>query len=372
MAYNRKRRRNMFLMRVNSMVVEADPVTMIIAGAVVIGFVLLLVITSRTSAGSSTNTGGVRFTGPAFKRRAKAIGLTKGELKILESAIKRFGIKNPMGLLSNSPILDASLKRLISEADTQIFEEKAREAQKVLIFRIKQKIERNSSSKAAVSGTKQMTTGQNIALSPQGGGRYQSKVIANLRGGVAVQVPVDGAGNQLRWKKGTPVQAFFWRKNGQGFSFNSKIVGYTNIRSMSGLMLQHSNTVTQAQQRRYRRKPLERPAYFYPIRVIESGTGRNKTRKAIVESKNSALGTIMDISAGGCSLKTSYPQASGSLIKVEFETHGRKRITVFGKVINARKSRPVGGVMHIMFTKISRTNLNRINSYVYDFGTTES
>jgi hypothetical protein len=31
------------------------------------------------------------------------------------------------------------------------------------------------------------------------------------------------------------------------------------------------------------------------------------------------------------------------------------------------RMRPTGGLMHVMFTRISRTNMNKINSYIYSF-----
>jgi hypothetical protein len=43
-------------------------------------------------------------------------------------------------------------------------------------------------------------------------------------------------------------------------------------------------------------------------------------------------------------------------------------VAVYGKVKNVRKAEPMGGVMHVMFTRISSKNLNRINSFVYDIG----
>ncbi|MCK5201648.1 MAG: PilZ domain-containing protein, partial [Spirochaetales bacterium] len=170
----------------------------------------------------------------------------------------------------------------------------------------------------------------------------------------------------IRWKKWTKVQVFFWKHNGQGYSFSSKVSGYNNIRGVPSLFLQHSRSIQQAQQRKYRRKPLGRPAYFYPIRIITSGFGRNQKRKAVVDTSAGILGTIIEISAGGCSMRASYPLGAGELLKIEFEASDGEKIIVFGKNKSIKRIKPMGAVMHIMFTKVSQKNINSINSYIYD------
>ena len=259
------------------------------------------------------------------------------------------------------------MKRTILEIEHQPTTPQSREAQKLALYRIKQKIERNSNVKQGVSSTKQVKLGQRIAISPEGGGRYQSVITSNLRDMLGMQIPFDSNNKQLRWKKGTKVKTFFWRKNGQGFSFASKVIGYNVVRGIPSLFLQHSNSVKQAQQRRFRRKEINKPTYFYPVRIITTGVGRNQKKKAMVETRNNSLGTILEISAGGCSIRSNKPLGAGQLLKIEFETGVKQGVFAFGKVKNIRKIKPMGGIMHIMFTKVSRQYLNRINSFIYDF-----
>lgn len=66
-------------------------------------------------------------------------------------------------------------------------------------------------------------------------------------------------------------------------------------------------------------------------------------------------------------MRSSYPLNRGELLKIEFETEKRQKVTVFGKVMGMTKSYPTGGIMHIMFTRVSRSHMNRINSFIYSF-----
>ena len=145
------------------------------------------------------------------------------------------------------------------------------------------------------------------------------------------------------------------------------MLGYDRIKGKVCILLHHARTLKREQQRRYRRTPIHRPCFFFPVLVVDSGSGRRAEKKAVVQTTRRYLGNLTDISAGGCSINSVYPLQSGSLCKIEFELARRQRITVFGKVKSIRKSGFRTRVMHIMFTKMSSHYLNQIYLYVYDF-----
>ncbi|MBN1649082.1 MAG: PilZ domain-containing protein [Spirochaetales bacterium] len=330
-------------------------------------FIVIMLIAARAgSKRSGRGKSSVARGGTSFKRTARRIGLENFEIKILINLARKYQINNPNTFLNNSPAFDSVLRKSIEEIDMLSSEPNVKESRKALLFRIKQKIERNVQKTTNFTGTHQIKINQHLAISPETGGRYQSKIISNLRNNMGVQIPVNNRGQQIRWQKSMRLKVFFWKNNGQGFSFSSKVMGYNTIRGLPCLFIQHSNNIQQAQQRRFRRKELEKPAYFYPVRVVTTGFGRNKSKKAFVDSRAHSLGTVIDISAGGCALKSAYPLEGGQLVKIEFDTVKGTHVTVYGKILSMRKSRPYGGIMHIHFTKISREHLNKINSYVYD------
>ena len=348
--------------------------TSIIIGIVVFFvFVILLIISGRSSgsgsnSGSSSNSFGRsnKYNKRLFKKRATSLGLNKPEIRTLEYLIKTYSVKDPYNLLKNSKTLNSTLKKAFSRLRDDIAPQNIKEGQKLLLYRIKQKIERNSEKKQIMTGTKQLNPGQKLHLSTPGGTRYESQVSSNLKDYLGAKIPRDDHGNQIRWKKWTKIQVFFWKSNGQGYSFSSKVSGYNNIKGVPSLFLQHSKSIQQAQQRQYRRKAIGKPAYFYPIRIITSGPGRNQKKKAVIDNNSGILGTIIEISAGGCSMRASYPLGIGELLKIEFESFDGEKITAFGKNKSIKRIKPMGAVMHIMFTKVSQKNINSINSFIYD------
>jgi len=321
---------------------------------------------SRSSARSTGENGRSVFKRRVFRRVARNMGLTKQQTQTLENLVTRYRIGNPYIIFSNTSQLDFILKKGMKEIDEKAAPEEIKEAEKLSLFRVKQAIERNYKKKQVISTTRQLRSNQEVIIQSPTGEKYPSRVSSNLKDVLAIEVPKDRNGEPIRWKKWTPVKIFFWKPNGEGFSFTSKTMGYNNVGGSSSLLIQHKNNIIKAGQRRFRRKEVEKPVYFYKINIIETGIGKEKRKRAVVNEKGRILGTMLDISSGGCSIKTNHPLDKDSLIKIEFETERRNMVTVFGKVRHLRRSAPLGGIMHIMFTRISKRNLNKINTYVYD------
>ena len=351
---------------------NANTTTIVIIVVVAVAFIALLlfagVVASKRSRNGSGGSG--KFRKGTFKRRATRLGLSKNQIRTLENIIERYKVKNPYSLLVNSPQLDFYLRKAVQEVEDQVADENVKEGQKLSLFRVKQIVERNSQKSQVIANTKQLKSNQAVAISGQEGQQYRSSIVAVLKDSIAAETPQDDSGNQIRWKKWSTVKVFFWKHNGEGFSFNSKVSGYNTFKGVASVFIQHSNKIEKARQRRFRRKELDRPCYFYPVRILTTGAGRNRVKKAFVESNRGAMGTILEVSAGGCSIQASKPLNKGALVKIDFETERTVRIASFGKVVNLEKDTSTSSVMHIMFTRVSRKNLNRINAYIYEYGNT--
>jgi len=85
------------------------------------------------------------------------------------------------------------------------------------------------------------------------------------------------------------------------------------------------------------------------------------------ETNLRTLGTVVDLSAGGCAIQTMSPFDRGKLVMVEFDIDRKAPIRAFGKVMSVHRRKGRGGIMHVKFTGVTRQHLNRICSFVYDF-----
>ena len=351
---------------------QADTNTIVLAAIIIGIFVVILLVAGaankRRGATGGGSSGSRKYTKGGFRRRGKQLGLSKAHITTLEFLRQKYQVKSPMVLLQNSRQLDFYLNKAVREIDEQVASEEVKEAQKLTLYRIKQIIERTGQKSASINSTKQLKPGQRISVTGENETRYESRIVAILKDGVVVEVPASEDGSQVRWKKWSPVLAHFWKSNGEGFSFQSKVAGYNTFKEVPSIFLQHSNRIQVAKQRKYCRKSIDSPCYFYPVKVMPVGTGRNAQKRAYVDKKRGMLGTIVEVSAGGCSIRATRTLPKGSLIKIDFETERAKSVSSYGKVVKVRKEEGLGTIMHVMFTKVSKLNLNRINSFIYEYG----
>jgi c-di-GMP-binding flagellar brake protein YcgR len=309
-----------------------------------------------------------RRSGASFRRGAKAMGLPGPHIDMLENLVRLCKVKQPFLVFSNAGLLDDTLKKgLYSIENARDLTLEEREHRKAIIFQIKQLIESNARKGASLSSTTFLRPGQPVSVTPEGGQAFSSKVISNMKDFLTVAAPLAPAGVSTRWMRGTKLAVYLWRDNDAGYSFPSKVLGYDTVKGISSVLIQHSKTLRREQRRRSKRRELMRACFYYPIRIVEAEEGRRGERKASVEQNMRTLGTVVDLSAGGCAIQTLNPFDKGTLVMIEFDIDKKAPVRAFGKVMHVNRQKGRGGAMHVMFTRVTRQHLNRISEFVYDF-----
>ena len=301
-----------------------------------------------------------RYSRHIFRRTAKSMGLTAVQADTLERLVEATKIRQPFLVFSSPSLLDDVLRRgLYSIEANREAPDEEREARKSVVFGIKQAIERNARRGTVLRSTHLVKPGQVLSVGTEAG-KLQSRVVSNMKDFLTILAP---ATDSDRWPRGTPVDIYFWREGDAGYTFRSKVLGYDTVKGLSCVLVQHSKTLRKEQRRRARRKELMRACFYYPVRIADAGT----QRRAVIEHNLRSLGTVVDLSTGGCAIQTLAPFEPGRLVMVEFDIERRTPIRAFGKVRGIRRVGARGGVMHVMYTRVTRQYLNRIFEFVYDF-----
>jgi len=336
-----------------------------IAGVIVL--ILIGTFLGRRARPSATETA-EKISSGVFRREAKRMGLSGFSIDMLENLVRMCKVKQPLLVFSSASLLDDTLKKgLYSLDNSRDLTDEERENRRATIFHIKQTIERNARKGAVLRSTNSLRPGQLLTITPEGAAAYSSKVISNMKDFLTVSAPAQPAGTDTRWMRGTKLSVYLWRDNDAGYSFVSKVLGYDTVKAVPSVLIQHSRTLRREQRRRNRRREIMRQCFYYPIRIVETGQGRKLERKASVEQNMRTLGIVVDLSAGGCAVQTMNPFDRGKLTMVEFDIDRKAPIRAFGKVIHVHRKKGRGGIMHIMFTRVTRQYLNRISEFVYDF-----
>ena len=334
------------------------------------GIVALLLVASLISRRRALRAGDAlqRYNSGVFRRTAKSLGLPEPHVAMLENLVRLCKVKQPFLVFSSASLLDDTLKKGLHSIDsTRELSAVEKERRRAIIFQIKQIIEANARKGTVLSSTTFLRPGQSLSVTAESAAPFSSRVISNMKDFLTVSAPAAPAGAATRWMRGTKLAVYLWRDNDAGYSFVSKILGYDTVKGVSSILIQHSKTLRREQRRRSRRRELMRACFYYPVRITDSDAGRRGDRKAVVETNMRTLGTVVDLSAGGCAVQSLNPFDKGKLVMIEFDIDRQVPVRTFGKIMHVQRQKTRGGVMHVKFTRVTQQHLNRISEFVYDF-----
>jgi c-di-GMP-binding flagellar brake protein YcgR len=194
---------------------------------------------------------------------------------------------------------------------------------------------------------------------------YPVRVLNSKGDSVLVECPKNSLGSTIKIPVGAKVSLAFFTKSSKGYAFDSKVLGVQDNVKGPALKLAHAARIKPLVQRRFRRRQASAPCAFYLVTVREVKVGRKIERKMAVD-KRRFTGTIMDISIGGCSIRTASTIQPGSRLKIEFEFADTPSLAVLGQVLRINKG-GMNSTVHIKFLKVPSRAQNSINALVFEY-----
>ena len=322
--------------------------------------VLILFAVVRNQAGPSTHSS---FSKAAFRKAARAAGLSEDELRFLEEYARVLGVSNPDFTFRNPQRLDAFFKDAFKQIEKTAASEADADDRKARLFAARESLTHASAEGGGVRSTRQLGRGSPLTFIAPGEESYPSVVLAVEPSGLAVEPATDSYGAALRFHRGTKLSCFFYAKGHQGYQFTSRVIGWEKIGGKDAMVLAHSEEVGALPASKHARREMKASCIFYRV-AVSAAIAKGKKGKAKVENLPYP-GTITDISAGGIGIQCANPLAAGEYAKIVFNTGGQDQ-AAFAKVLRTNRAK-MGGVMHLQFVKISRQGLNAVLSYVYGY-----
>ncbi|MFO8064163.1 MAG: flagellar brake protein [Spirochaetota bacterium] len=347
-----------------------DPATNAITIAILVGLFIVgalgALLSSRGGRSGRSSKGGGLFTSLNVKRTARDAGLSRDQVRTLLGLIRRYNVQDPMRLFREDAYLSGLVRRAIRDLDSSSMSDSERETLKSGIFQVKRLLGLYMAGKGTLGSTRRLRLDREVQISPDDNEWYETTITGNVPEALVVGAPVDRSNRPILWSKGTSLTCrVLTEGTGKVYSFKTHVNGIRKSRSGTGMLLAHTTQIRESQKRRFPRRDVDIPVFFWPVFIMSVGTGRHAKKRAFVSDERRNFGRLEDISAGGCSIRTQRPLKGGTLIKVEFETWDRTKLSAFGKIRSTQRTPLRNGIMHIMFTRVSRKNLNMIQSYVY-------
>jgi len=331
-------------------------------GIVVLGLILLNTFRSKnkpiTGGGKhASTTGSSFFSGLTLHRLTSELGLNREQVKMLDYVMKSGGITNPERFLNSPNLLDKQFKRAYRLIERTAADEEELNDRLSVLFSTRNIIDSNTKGSTATS-SRQIPEKVQMVLTIDKV-NYLVHVISSRGDILLVESPKRAAGSLLHPAKGSKATLSYFAKSSKGYLVETRILGSTDTVEGPALQLAHSGQIKKLTARHFPRRQIIIETAFFFVHYD------SQTKKSIVDTRR-CNGKIMDISAGGCSIKTNVPVSSGQRLKIEFLHNDNSIIAALGEVLRTSRS-GINTIMHIKFLKVPRRSLNKINAMVYEY-----
>jgi c-di-GMP-binding flagellar brake protein YcgR len=292
-------------------------------------------------------------------------GLTDEQAVYFRQLCAKQKIETPESYFSDGAKSDVLFTTLITGLQAVHPATPESERTKTLIFMIREHIDNARKTGTRIASTRQMSPGELLSLSVKSGERYTADIMQNTERGLLCAAPRDSFGNELPSAPGTKLDVFFAAKNGPNYRFETKIARDETEGNGSRMILAHTDSVERMPDRRHDRKDFRKEAFFSTVTVANVVSGK-KTEHKFFPSPKIFNGTILDISAGGCSIQSAMIRPIGEYMQIQCILKQDTEETIIGKVVRLHQNTPDGDtVMHIQFAKMPRATMNRIFNFIY-------
>ena len=331
-------------------------------GIVVIGLILLNVfkdkLQPKTGGKHIATNGPRRFTGFTLHRLTNDMGFDREQVKMLDYVLRSGSVTDPERVLNNPTLVDQHFKRTYRLIErTSSSDEELNERLSVL-FSARNLIEAHFQNNSSTTSSRKIPE-KTPAVLIIDKVNYPVKVLSSKGDTLIVENPQRSAGTRIHPASGSKASLALYTKSSKAFSIETRVLGTTDTADGPALQLAHSGQIKKLSARRFRRLQVIIDTGFFLVQTDP------KTKKSIADKRRN-VGKIMDISIGGCSIKTVTSVNQGQRVKVEFVHNDGSTIAALGEVLRVSRS-GINTIIHIHFLKVPRRSSNSINAMVYEY-----
>jgi hypothetical protein len=302
-----------------------------------------------------------KFSVLALRRIANNFDLDREQTKMLEFVLRSDGVTDITRSLSSPSLIDRHFKKAYRLIEKTSASEDELNNRLSVLFATRNKIESNEGA-ITITSTRQIAENTSAVLTV-GKLNYPIRVISSLGDSLVIENPAGSNGEPLQLSRGNKVTLALNTKTSKGFTVDSRVIGSADTAEGPVLQLIHSGQIKKLSNRQFKRRQAVIATAFYLVHT--ENTGRKKGGNLVVD-KRRFTGNIMDISIGGCSIKTTAPINSGQRMKIEFTRQDNSIVAALGEVLKINRAEN-STIMHIRFLKVPRKSLNKINAMVYEY-----
>ncbi|MGL4986712.1 MAG: PilZ domain-containing protein [Treponemataceae bacterium] len=295
--------------------------------------------------------------------------LDKDEKLFLTRLCRQFRIKNLAFCFKNDTAVDSLFKKIYHVMS----ESKNHDKDIDDLFLLRQKIEQFRRKTSLITSSQNIPRNQEITLITSRKEQYIAMLLENSPQGLIITTPRDSLKNEVVFKPLTKLGIFLRSKNFVDYIFTSRVLRYSSMQNINTLVLMHSNNFVTLRSREFRRKNIsENIQLTYAVPQIDSAAASKESssvQRNFISYKfsgGSFSASMIDVSVGGCCIKSSKMVSPDQHLKIEIEHKKFQDEEIIGQVLRSQiKENEI--ILHIQFKKITKKARNVIFSLVYAY-----
>ena len=347
--------------------IENETVILFILGILGLVLIMILLLYLRKKAKNSVLNDTKRrdvkerhFSMMALHKITSNLGLDKEQKKMLSFVFLNDNVSDPERSLNSPNLWDRHFKKAFRIIERTTASESELNEKLTVLFSIRNLIEEKSGVVSTTS-TRQIPENSAAILGIEEDS-YPVRIISTKGDSMIIENPVNSEGELIQVPKGSKASLSFFTKSNKAFSVDSRVLGVMETAEGTVLQLVHSGMIKKLSHRRFRRRQSVQSAAFH---FVSYEAKEGKSQKLIVDN-NRYNGNIMDISIGGCSIRTGADVNAGQLMKIEFARDEKHAVAALGEVLRVNKM-GINTIVYVKFIKVPARSLNLINAMVYEY-----
>ncbi len=290
----------------------------------------------------------------------KKISLTRQEALLLYNICFRQKARNIYYLWNDEEYLDGLLREEFlrlrqKNAETDIYE----------VFKLKSRLERIERMQHSIPSSHNIPEGETLTLPATGGRFYSFKIRKNDQDSLVLEVPKNLEGTEFCPKPLDKIVMTYMTKRGTQYVLSSRVIRFQHgAGGVHEMVINHSNAVSMQNRRQWKRINIGNKCLFS---AVEEKTGR-RGEVTYSPKENKYEGTLADVSAGGCMIKTQLPIKRDQKLWIKINLPERGEFEAYGLIVSAQKNNETNEfALHISFIEIDEKDRNDIFAFVYNY-----
>lgn len=291
---------------------------------------------------------------------AKKISLTRQEALFLYNICIRQKAKNIYYLWNDEEYLDGILRQEFTR-----LRQKNAEADIHELFKLKSRLERIERMQRSIPSSHNIPEGETLTLPATGGRFYPFKIRKNDQDSLVLEVPQNLEGTEFCPKPLDKIVMTYLTKRGTQYVLSSRVIRFQHgAGGVSEMVVSHSNAVSMQNRRQWKRANIGNKCVFS---AVEEKTGK-RGEITYAPKENKYEGTLADVSAGGCMIKTQLPIKRDQKLWIKISLPERGEFEAYGLIVSAQKNNDTNVFsLHISFIEIDEKDRNDIFAFVYNY-----